>query len=208
VLVRSLESDEGRYSVNINTPDYWSETYHRDDEASGGALDRCYRYDLGRFEPAFHYLQGRTLDVGCGLGYFSAYCLARGKAIDGCDFSEWAINEAQKKLPTLDFFITDIGQLSENAPGLYDTVISQEVIEHLDEPESLLTEAKAILKPGGRIIVITPLIYPDGTFHSGEHLFEYSADEFADVMERHFQLTDAYVLQCNYGQALMAVGVK
>jgi SAM-dependent methyltransferase len=46
------------------------------------------------------------------------------------------------------------------ADAAFDLVLMTEVLEHLEHPERVLTEAVRVLKPGGRLIATMPFLFP------------------------------------------------
>lgn len=192
--------------MNKNTPEYWDTVYQTEADIFKIDVTRCYRYDLQRYDAVFPLLGGRVLDVGCGRGYFEVYCASHGLAIDGCDFSKWAVAENKVSQPRLHFFVAGVEDLVEKVDGQYDTVIAQEVIEHLDNPTDLLKAADGILNRSGKCIIVTPKY--TGVLHSAEHVFEYSVADLTRDMEIYFDNVAITEVPCNYGTALVAVGTK
>jgi len=97
---------------------------------------------------------GALLDVGCALGD----CLKQ--AVDlgwpdpkGLEVSRFAVESAKKKNLTV-----FQGSLLSHpfAPGSFDVILMQDVIEHVPDPVAHLKEAYALLKPGGMIMLTTP----------------------------------------------------
>lgn len=192
--------------MNKNTPDYWNDVYKIETSLFDQDVTNCYRYDQPRFDTVFPLLAGRVLDVGCGRGYFETYCGKHGYAIDGCDFSAWAINQNKTREPQLHFFVASVDDLVKKVDGQYDTVIAQEIIEHLDNPTDLLKAADGILNRSGKCIIVTPKY--TGVLHSAEHVFEYSVADLTRDMEIYFDNVAITEVPCNYGTALVAVGTK
>ena len=96
------------------------------------------------------YAQGRLLDVGCGnrpyqtifMSYVSHYIgLER-------DQNRYAKVDVWGDALTLPF-----------ADGVFDTVLSNQVLEHVPEPQLALTEAARVLKDGGYLILTAPHIW-------------------------------------------------
>lgn len=100
--------------------------------------------------------RGRLLDVGCGNGHFVAAMRALGWDARGLDVDEagLAVARAHFGVPV------DRGTLKEaRLPDeSFDAVTLHHVIEHVPDPLDVLSECGRILRPGGRIVVVTPNI--------------------------------------------------
>lgn len=99
-----------------------------------------------------------TLDVGCGLGYFSKRLSERGASLTACDIGPGLV-ERTRKLVGCNAVVADaldlVGQFGENR---FDLVMSSECIEHTPDPRRALGQMAAVLKPGGHLAVSTPNI--------------------------------------------------
>lgn len=96
----------------------------------------------------------QVLEVGCGTGE-TAYLIAlAGGHILGIDYASSAIEEANRRHqhPHLRFETRGL----EEATGVYDVVVMQEVIEHTDDPAAALAALRKLAKPDGHIIVTCP----------------------------------------------------
>jgi SAM-dependent methyltransferase len=96
---------------------------------------------------------GRLLDIGCGAGRQMALMGTLGWAVEGVDFDPQAVAAAQGR-----GLAVRLGSLeAQRYPDAsFDAVILSHVIEHVHEPQLLLREIARILKPGGRLVVLTP----------------------------------------------------
>lgn len=96
---------------------------------------------------------GRLLDVGCGAGNQLRLMRAFGWQVSGVDPDPQAVATAQAS--ALDVRAGDL--LSVRWPDAhFDAITLVHVIEHLVEPQRHLAECARILKPAGRLLVITP----------------------------------------------------
>jgi len=102
---------------------------------------------------------GRVLDVGCGDGGFLYRMYLKGWSVVGLDFDKDAIEAAREQYGEfgLEFLQTDLtsARFSDNS---FDAVTMNHVIEHVSQPTELLAEVRRVLKPGGRLVSITPNI--------------------------------------------------
>lgn len=101
----------------------------------------------------------QILDAGCGNGSVTAYIAQHGFSMVGVDGDEEGIVLARKNFPKVRFDTADFALppvKSEAPDGLFDMVISTEVVEHLYTPQDLVRFANDALRPGGLFIVTTP----------------------------------------------------
>jgi len=97
---------------------------------------------------------GRLLEIGCAVGFLLVAARERGFDPVGVEMSEWASGIARSK------FGLDVrtGRLED--AGLdddsFDVVVLADVIEHLTDPTTTVREIRRVLKPGGRLLLLTP----------------------------------------------------
>lgn len=98
-----------------------------------------------------------ALDIGCGGGVFTKMLSAKGYECLGIDTDRERIETAQKDFGTerSKFEVQDATQLKCPSKS-YDVVLCLEVIEHLGNPEHLLTEIRRVTKPEGLVVFSTP----------------------------------------------------
>jgi 2-polyprenyl-3-methyl-5-hydroxy-6-metoxy-1,4-benzoquinol methylase len=97
--------------------------------------------------------EGRVLDVGCGNGERLALLKQLGWTVKGIDIDRQAVEAARQK--GVD---ADCGELKvmPYPASSFDAVILSHVIEHVPQPVELLSECARVLKPGGRLVMLTP----------------------------------------------------
>ncbi|HEV2386519.1 MAG TPA: class I SAM-dependent methyltransferase [Candidatus Acidoferrales bacterium] len=98
--------------------------------------------------------RGKLLDVGCGVGLFLSHMRELGWQVIGVEADPKTARIAQQE-----FGLRAIpGSLEEAhlADESVDVVTMSHVIEHVRQPETVLKEAWRVLKPRGRIVVVTP----------------------------------------------------
>jgi 2-polyprenyl-3-methyl-5-hydroxy-6-metoxy-1,4-benzoquinol methylase len=104
--------------------------------------------------PAKH--RGHMLDVGPGSGETMKELRRLGWKVEGVDFDAEAVRVARRSYD-LD---VKLGTLEEQSypSNHFDAVIVSHVIEHLHDVLAFLAECQRILRPGGRLVAITPNI--------------------------------------------------
>ena len=97
----------------------------------------------------------RILDVGCGDGFHLKLLKQYGKKdwqLEGVDFDERAVTMARKSG-------LNVHQGKVQTAGLpkdsYDLAFMIQTIEHLDNPPEVLSHINSLLKPGGKLVIVT-----------------------------------------------------
>jgi len=96
---------------------------------------------------------GKILDIGCGNGNLSNRLLNMGFVIFGCDI----FKNIDKKGINYNKVDLNIGILPYKN-NYFDYVTCIEVIEHLENPRTIIKEISRVLKPKGMLILSTPNI--------------------------------------------------
>lgn len=111
-------------------------------------VQRPYRWNLRRLE------LGRVLDVGCGIGRNLVNLEGNGV---GVDHNAEAIAVARRRGLTA-YTTEEFGGSPDATPAGYDAMILAHVMEHVDPDiaEGIVTEYLPYLRPGGRVVFITP----------------------------------------------------
>jgi len=109
------------------------------------------------------YLIGkRILDVGCGSGIWTDYFTRRGYRVTGVDLIKEFIAQAKKRYRGK-FLLADARKLPFR-DNSFDTVLMISLLEHIDEEEVVLQEARRI---GRRLILIVPQKTPQNLVRRG-----------------------------------------
>lgn len=94
-----------------------------------------------------------AVDVGCGTGSATRQLAERGVAITGIDPSEHLIDVARERHPTVRFEVGAAQDLPF-ADASLDCYRAERVYQHLADPRVALAEARRVLRPGGRIVLV------------------------------------------------------
>jgi SAM-dependent methyltransferase len=137
---------------------------------------------LARYRWAAAFAPGlRVLDAACGTGYGSRILLKAGaRQVTSMDVSSEASGPA--------FVRADATRLPAR-DGSFDLYVSFETLEHVQEDQALVREARRVLAPGGRFLCSTPnrdLLSPGLTLRDRPrnpyHVREYSIAEFETLL--------------------------
>lgn len=96
----------------------------------------------------------RVLEIGAGSGAMSLRLRDAGFAVTASDLFRESFKPAD-----VPFVAADLD--TDFAPALagrFDAVLALEIIEHLENPRHLLRQLRAILPPGGQLVLSTPNI--------------------------------------------------
>jgi SAM-dependent methyltransferase len=96
----------------------------------------------------------RAVDLGCGTGRIGVWLTAAGVArADGIDLTSEMLERAKDKAAYEDLKLGDLSDTGFQA-GAYDLVVNSLVDEHLPELTGLYREARRLLRPGGRFVLV------------------------------------------------------
>ena len=115
------------------------------------------------FDDAAVDIDGRCLDVGCGVGSLSATVLDRFQpdTIVGIDRSAAFLEVASQREPSLTVVQADASRLPF-ASKAFDAVVSGLVLNFVPDPQAALGEIARVARPGGTVLVyVWDYDYPD-----------------------------------------------
>jgi SAM-dependent methyltransferase len=101
------------------------------------------------------------------------------------DKIEPVIEQLQKKFPSGTFRSMNIPPLEGLSDNSYDTIVSFQVIEHIQNDGLFLSEISRVLKPGGLAMLTTPN-RKMSLSRNPWHIREYLADELANLARPYF----------------------
>ena len=105
-------------------------------------------------------LAGKTvLDVGCGGGILSESMAGMGAVVTGIDLSEKALQVAKLHLlesgRQVDYRKIAVEDMAAEQPADFDIVTCMEMLEHVPDPDSVITACAKLVKPGGWVFFST-----------------------------------------------------
>ncbi len=97
----------------------------------------------------------RILDVGCGDGFHLKLLQQYGEkgwTLEGVDLDERAVQMAEKSNLKVHLGSIEELDLPENS---FDLAFMIQTVEHLEKPVEILAAVRDVLKPGGRLVIVT-----------------------------------------------------
>jgi SAM-dependent methyltransferase len=108
---------------------------------------------------------GRLLEVGCGSGDLLAGAGDHGWTVEGVDFDPAAVAVARGR----GLSVREGDLASCRFPDAsFDAVVGVHVVEHVPDPRAFLAEARRVLAPGGRLVLVTPNLRSRGARRFGD----------------------------------------
>lgn len=137
---------------------------------------------------AGNWIQGDLLEVGCGEGRGIRQVLPGVRSYSAIDKIESAIASLRKKFPEAHLAAGNLPPLPY-PDASFDSVISFQVIEHIEDDVYFLKEIHRVLRPGGVALLTTPNRL-QSLSRNPWHVREYTADELTRLAATVFSLVD------------------
>lgn len=107
----------------------------------------------------------RTLEMGCGKGGLLHILRQQGHDVRGVEIDEWMLGESRRLYGDLPITASGGYELGY-ADGMFDVVMSFDVIEHIPDTDRHLREVRRLLRPGGRYLLQTPNKWTNTVFET------------------------------------------
>ena len=98
----------------------------------------------------------RVLDLGCGAGRFVAALRDAGADPVGVELADAALERARRNVEGADLRALGADGAIPLEDASVDLVWCSEVLEHVPDTAALLSEARRVLRTGGRLLLTTP----------------------------------------------------
>jgi len=138
---------------------------------------------------AREYIRGDVLEVGCGEGRGIDWMIDRAKSFAAIDKIGPVIETLKRKYQQGKFLSGNIPPLTAFQDDAFDTVVSFQVIEHIDDDRLFLNEIFRVLRPGGMALLTTPNRLKSLT-RNPWHVREYTAPELSTLARTIFPLVE------------------
>jgi SAM-dependent methyltransferase len=111
--------------------------------------------------------KGRLLEIGCGNGARLAQLVREGWQVVGQEVDPKSAEYAFARHGVA-VLVGDLYTLGLEAES-FDCILMNHVLEHLHDPVDVLQECRRLLKPGGRLVAVTPNLLSLGMRTFGAH---------------------------------------
>lgn len=127
--------------------------------------------------PRFNkYLPGKVLDYGCGIGDFLRFR----KDTIGVDINPHNVEHCQKKNQSAQ--VIEVDKPLPFDDESFDSVLIDNVLEHVLDPTSIMTEVERVCKKGGRLLLSVP--GEKGFAHDPDHKLFYREHDLGKLCEQ------------------------
>jgi 2-polyprenyl-6-hydroxyphenyl methylase / 3-demethylubiquinone-9 3-methyltransferase len=102
----------------------------------------------------------RVLDIGCGGGILTDAMARKGATVLGADLAGKSLKVAQlhaleAQTPNVSYREISAEDLALEQPASFDIVTCMEMLEHVPDPQSVVTACATLVKPGGWVFFST-----------------------------------------------------
>jgi len=170
--------------------------------------------ETGKIKPC------KTLDVGCGEGFYAIYLASKGFEVTGIDISENAITHAKEnatkqgvKIKFMQMDITNLNKINDK----FDFILEWAILHHIipEQRQKYIEDIKEVLNKGGKYLSIcfnnqnpdfgtkgkNLRIVPEGAkMPAGTKLYYSSFEEMEQLFEPHFRIIEAKLIQMTAGK--------
>lgn len=120
-------------------------------------------------------IRGKTLDVGCGQKPYESLFAAT-------EYTGLEIDTPENRMHKKADVYYD-GSVFPFADGEFDSVVINEVFEHVFHPDGFLSEVGRVLKPGGALLMTVPFVWDE--HEPPRDYARYSSFGLSAILERH-----------------------
>lgn len=140
---------------------------------------------LVAYKEAAKIVSGTVLEIGSGEGYGVMELASCADKFIAVDKYETMIPKEFKEKHNITFLQAEVPPLERIESSSVDFVVTFQVIEHIKDDMSFLSEIKRVLKTGGKLIMTTPNAFMSLT-RSPWHIREYNPEQMKVLMESVF----------------------
>ena len=140
---------------------------------------------LSAYVFAEKYINGDVLELGCGEGRGIDIILKKSKSFTAIDKISEVTERLSIKYPKEKFISSSFPPLINIEDNSFDTIVTFQVIEHINNDNLFVEEIYRILRPGGKALITTPNIEMTLT-RNPWHIREYTSRQLQDLAAKFF----------------------
>ena len=140
---------------------------------------------LSAYVFAEKYINGDVLELGCGEGRGIDIILKKSKSFTAIDKISEVTERLSKKYKNEKFISSSFPPLINIEDNSFDTIVTFQVIEHINNDNLFVEEIYRILRPGGKALISTPNIEMTLT-RNPWHIREYTSRQLQDLTAKFF----------------------
>lgn len=126
-----------------------------------------------------------VLEVGAGAGFALGWYARKAKRVVGTDFTLRLVREARATYGSRIPALTSDAQKLPFRDASFDLVVFYEAIYYLPDADAFFSEARRVLRPGGRVLVCTANRHRPGFVRSPFSHRYFDGDELAAALRQH-----------------------
>lgn len=190
------------------------EHLHETDPSGLQTLERfaaATRFNRWMFDTIHPYCKGHVLEVGSGIGNISRLFLEHHIPLTVSDLREeycvilkrqFGEHPYLRGITSVDLAVPDFKEQYKDMLQQFDTVVSLNVIEHIQDDAQAIAYCTALLKPGGHLIILVP------AFQALYNLFDKELGHYVRYTDRSMgRLFEKAGLEVINQQYFNAVGI-
>ena len=184
-----------KYIIFLNSLDHYSDKdFHNNTSYFDYLCNRSYKSLIYRnyflYPKITKKISGLTLDYGCGIGDFLKYY----KNSIGVDISEEAIEHCRNKGFNVRLIKKKLLPFEDN---FFDSVVMDNVLEHIHKPNEIINEIKRVLKNKGRLVIGVPGV--KGYISDLDHCKYYNENDLKLIAELNcFKVIEVFNTPLNF----------
>ena len=140
---------------------------------------------LSAYVFAEKYINGDVLELGCGEGRGIDIILKKSKSFTAIDKISEVTERLSRKYKNEKFISSSFPPLINIEDNSFDTIVTFQVIEHINNDSLFVEEIYRILRPGGKALITTPNIEMTLT-RNPWHIREYTSRQLQDLAAKFF----------------------
>jgi 2-polyprenyl-6-hydroxyphenyl methylase/3-demethylubiquinone-9 3-methyltransferase len=122
-----------------------------------GSADRLLAYRLGVIRQLLTGVsRGTLLEIGCGTAVHANALAGEFTTVIGTDISPAMIDAARRLTAKVSVRVDPAEELATVADRTVDVVLCVGALEHMPDQRRVLAQVRRVLRPGGRLVCLTP----------------------------------------------------